>query len=120
MPRIYQLRFGATNPKGGRSGGILSGFVKALLGITIVVAVLLAMLVAWWIALLAAGGWLLFTGLRRMLGGRPTPARPENGGDLGTVIDGEYRVEGKDTATPPPAVIDLPVEAPRENSPPRH
>ena len=70
------------------AGRTLPGLFKAALVIGILAVALLALLVAWWIALLFVGTWLLVRGARRLLQGSQPAARAG-----ATTIDGEYRVE---------------------------
>ena len=87
-------------------GGVLQGLLKAAFGLTILVIVLFAMFLAWWIALLAAGTWLLYAGLRRLLGGGRKPAQGASAGAGATIIEGEYRVEEREPLVPPPGIAD--------------
>jgi hypothetical protein len=66
------------------------GLLKAALIIGVLVVALLALLLAWWIALLLVGAWLLYAGARRLLRGGiiNSAARAP-----ASVIEGEYRVE---------------------------
>lgn len=72
-----------------RSGGVvasspaavLDGFLKAAIGLSILVVARLALFVAWWIALLFAGVLWLYRGEHRHATTRATA----------TIIDGEFR-----------------------------
>ena len=74
----------------GSASRVFQGLLKAALVISILVVALLTLLVAWWIALMVVGAWLLVTGARRLLRSRrlEPAARAST-----TIIDGEYRVE---------------------------
>ena len=67
---------------------VLHGLLKASLVIGVLAVALLALLLAWWIALLAVGTWLLVTGVHRLLRGSQPAARA-----AAATIEGEYRVE---------------------------
>jgi hypothetical protein len=79
---------------------ILKGLIKGTLVLGILAVIILAVLVAWWIALIAAGAWLLVSATSRMLGGKrdgsPMRSRPPANA---AIIEGEYRVES-DGSTP--------------------
>ena len=74
----------------GSATGALHGLVKAALVIGILLVALLTLLVAWWIATLAIGAWLLYAGARRLLRGSGKNSDPRA---AASVIEGEYRVE---------------------------
>jgi len=81
----------------------LNGLLKALLAVGIIAVALLALLVAWWIALLFIGTLLLVAGVRRLLGGaRKNPPAPTSGATL----DGEFRVEHDPPPKMRPGVIE--------------
>ena len=69
---------------------VLQNLFKAAFVIGVLLVALLGLLVAWWVALLFAGAWVLFSSVRRLLhgGGRNSAPRA-----AATVIEGEYRVE---------------------------
>ena len=74
----------------------LQGLLKAVLAIALFGVVLLALFVAWWLALLLIGLWMIVTTVRNALYGNRRRPRDINGPAAGphpTVIDGEFRVE---------------------------
>ena len=97
------------------SSGGLQGLLKAVLAIALFGVVLLALFVAWWLALLLIGLWMIVATVRNALYGnrrRPNDIDRPTAGPNPTVIDGEFRVEhteevhaqiddsGKDTPKP--------------------
>ena len=74
---------------------VLHGLFKAAFVIGILLVALLGLLVAWWLALLFAGAWLLVSSVRRLLRGGVRHPAPRA---AATVIEGEYRVEHNPSA----------------------
>lgn len=65
------------------------GLFKWAIGLSMLILVMLALLVAWWIALLLVASWLLYAGVRRLLRGpKKSTVNPSR-----NIIDGEFRVE---------------------------
>ena len=96
------------------SNGILQRVLKGVLAIVFVGLALLALLVAWWIALILIAAWLIYAGVRRVLQGdrKKRQGRPSQQAETSaTIIEGEFRVEsnpdasgqrpGKETGVPP-------------------
>ena len=78
------------------SGGGLQGLLKAVLAIALFGVVLLALFVAWWLALLLIGLWMIVATVRNALYGnrrRPREFDSPSAGPNPTVIEGEFRVE---------------------------
>ncbi|MGC2519886.1 MAG: hypothetical protein WA373_12365 [Burkholderiales bacterium] len=75
---------------------------RVLLTVVLVAAGLVAVLVAWWIAVILILAFALYIAVRRMLPRKPPPS-PEGGS---AIIEGEYRVEDESRIE-------------REHSPPR-
>jgi hypothetical protein len=73
-----------------RPADILQAVLKGVLAIGALATVLLALLIAWWVAALAITGWLVYAGVRRLFGGRRSDEPRE---DVPLIIEGEYRVE---------------------------
>jgi membrane protein implicated in regulation of membrane protease activity len=63
----------------------------------LIAAVLVAVFVAWWLALLIALAALALTALRRLLGGKPVKRAP---GDA-VILEGEYTEVEREARNPP-------------------
>ena len=81
----------------------LHGLFKWALGIGILVAVLLALLVAWWIAFLVVGALLIYSGVRRLLRGKRAATATHM---PVSIIEGEFRVEYDPQTQSPPRVLE--------------
>lgn len=68
----------------------LHGLFKWAFAIGIVAVGLLALLVAWWIAVLVVLTWLIYAGARRLLRGKRTDVATTG---APTTIEGEFQVE---------------------------
>ena len=74
----------------------LQGLLKAVLAIALFGVVLLALFVAWWLALLLIGLWMIVATVRNALSGnrrRPRDIGSPAASPHPTVIEGEFRVE---------------------------
>jgi hypothetical protein len=63
---------------------------RVLLTVGLLAAGLIALFVAWWIALALILGFALYVAVRRLL-----PRKPPASGGGSEIIEGEYRVEGE-------------------------
>ena len=89
---------------------VLGGILRTALAIGILAVFLLALFVAWWIALIAVAGWIIYSALRRMLGGNPV--QPDSR-VAGTIIEGEFQVEKDSKPDSRPVTIETPEDPPR-------
>ena len=70
--------------------------LRVLVAAGFIAAGLVALFVAWWIAVAAVLGFAVYVAVRRMLPRKP-PHEPQRGsGCRPAVIDGEYRIERED------------------------
>ena len=77
-------------------GSGLQGLLKGVLAFALFGVVLLALFVAWWLALLLIGLWMIIATVRNALSGnrrRPRGIGSPAAGPRPTVIEGEFRVE---------------------------
>lgn len=87
-----------------RLAGWLGQALRAILVLAIGVALVVAVFVAWWLALLLAFGFIAVWKLRRWFSGgkaAPGPGR----GSAPVVIDGEFAVERDEAARMPRATV---------------
>jgi len=70
---------------------ILKSIPRVLLAVGLVALGLIALLVAWWIAVILILGFALYVAVRRVL-----PRKPASGG-APAIIEGEFRIEREDS-----------------------
>ncbi|MSQ50810.1 MAG: hypothetical protein EXR28_02865 [Betaproteobacteria bacterium] len=81
----------------------LQGLLKWAFAIGIVTVGLLALLVAWWIALLVIGAWVLYATVQRLFRGKSNASAPRT---TSAIIDGEYRVEHESHSESQPRALE--------------
>jgi EamA domain-containing membrane protein RarD len=74
-----------------RIAEILKSIPRVLLAVGLVALGLIALFVAWWIAVLLILGFALYVAVRRVL-----PRKPASGG-APAIIEGEFRIEREDS-----------------------
>jgi hypothetical protein len=73
-----------------RPADFMRAILKGVIAIGILASVLVALLIAWWLAALAITGWLIYAGVRKLFSGKkPDPSEAPQP----LIIEGEYRVE---------------------------
>ena len=78
-----------------RPSDLLQAVLKGTVLIAVFAAVLVALLLAWWIAAMAIVGWIAYAGVRRLFVGKK---ERETRADVPLIIEGEYRVEPESLA----------------------
>ena len=78
-----------------RPADVLQAALKGAILIAVFAAVLVALLLAWWVAAMAVVGWIAYSGVRRLFAGKKSRETRE---DVPLIIEGESRGEAESLA----------------------